>query len=613
MGVDGIRPSAQPPAISTTQPAKGATAANAVAKVAANGTKAAGVATKSPWLDTFVRTTKNFFSRFQQAPANGAKLQAANAEPPKTFTQNGAKPLSSNPAPGSPEEAAELIERQRFGIGDTAATQSNLFAQHLTAHKNDAQWLQGYFQALGTEKSAELLSGVVRPEHYRDWDPKVVNQHVDGTRAALATLHQSGLLNQGDMDALMSHWAKGDNTSGLAQLFGNGSVPQSLRNEFFSSAVRASQDTALSAGERNDVAAAGAYVLAATSTDNQVVQLRDLQATGGNKLSDFISRAMSSDENVPTLLNSAFNERNPSTGQFHHPIEMRYDGMARVLSSLSYAQATNRHPLQGPAPFTQAELSKVKQEAFIAAANGMHANARTWDDNTRLKDGLSRIFRQEFDNLWKGNLAGNNASLSNGPLQGALESFFQHGLFTGPSGSERDLTSQFLADKMRGWVDDIRTLSDTDFQAKYGVDKTQLSKIAGETLGHVSNGMEKAIDAAKGRKAEQEAVIKTAVDFAFALLPAGGPVKGLLGETGVKVLDSLFGKIDGDLRDKLKEMTTDQAKKALVDELPGFNFDAPLAKLANDLADIIPESNSRNYLSAFQSSFSFIDREYAPK
>lgn len=630
MGVEGIRPSGQPPTLPANAVAAAAGAALGAGKVAGPGaaTKAAAsTSAKTPWVDHFVRRTKNFFVRFQQNPPGGPTLQAANAGPAKTFTQEGPKALSATPASGSPEEAAELVQRQQNGFGDTGAVQANLFTQHLSEHKDDARWLQGYFQALGTDKSAELLSGAVKPENYRDWDPRDVNARIDGTRAALTTLYQAGKLTQGDMDNLMSHWTGdvdsqafrglvgGGNrvNSGLAQLFAGGAVPEGLKNEFFQSAVGASQNSELAAEERNDVAAAGAYVLSSTSMDNQVVQLRDLQASGKDKIGDFVSRAMSGEKTVPTLLNSAFNDRDPSTGNFRHPIEERYDGMARVLFNLGYADTGLRDPFQGAAPFSQAELSKVRQEAFVSAAKAMHAHAGTWDDNTLLKDGLSRIFRQEFDNLWKGNLAGNSASLANGTVQEAFESFFQHVLFTQPGGAQRDMTSQFLADKMRGWVDDIRTLSDTDFQAKYGLDKTQLSKIAGETLGHLSNGMEKAVDSAKDRKAAQEAVIKTAVDLAFSMLPPGGPLKGVLGETGVKALDALFGKIDGDLRDRLKTATIDQAKSILSKELPGFNFDAPLAKLANDLSDVIPETNDRNYLSAFQSAFSFIDRDYAPK
>jgi hypothetical protein len=135
-------------------------------------------------------------------------------------------------------------------------------------------------------------------------------------------------------------------------------------------------------------------------------------------------------------------------------------------------------------------------------------------------------------------------------------------------------------------------------------------------LGHVSNGMERALDAAKDKQAAQEAVLKTGFDLALSLLPAGGPIKAVagkaLGEIGVKALESFFGKLDGELRKRLEGATFEEAKRILLEEAPGFVADAPLKGLADELMDVIPESNARNYLTAFQASFTDIDRDYEP-
>jgi hypothetical protein len=574
-----------------------------------------------------------------QANGTAGAGKAGASDPPATFGKTEpAIPPDTNPSFGpdaTPEEAAAYVLHvdQATGLGGPSQG-FNLYAQAVADHQDDAAWLQSFHRALGSEKSAELISKAVDPTNYRDWDPDLVLEHVDAVRASLVTMHEAGALNQADMDQLMAHWTGngegqvwrgalfGGNrfNSGLAQLFRE--LPASavgLKNLFFDSAVAASQNTELSGEMRNDVAAAAAFVLAGTDMDNQVVQLGELQAQGANRLGDFVTRAMASEKTVPTLLNSARNDRDISTGQFHHEIEERYDGIASIANALAYADLSLRDAHNRRAPYTQGQLSTIRQEFFVAAANGMEAHAGTWDDNVRLKDGLSVIFQNELDNLWQGNLAPNGASLANDTIQSALESFYEHALFTGPSGSQRDRTSAFLADKLRGWMDDVRdpALSDAAFEAKYGgLDRTQVSKIAGEMLGHVSNGMERALDGAKDKQAAQEAVLKTGFDLALSLLPAGGPIKlatrGALGELGVKALESFFGEIDGNLRSRLEDATFDEAKRILLDEAPDFVADAPLANLAEDLMDVIPESNARNYLTAFQASFTAIDRKYEP-
>ncbi|MFN7961352.1 MAG: hypothetical protein U0002_08785 [Thermoanaerobaculia bacterium] len=586
-------------------------------------------------VDVFERPAANSQPNVFLAQANRAGQVYGPPAPPKTFGTEGTTiPKGTGTGSGpqaKPEEAAAFVkhldEVGSFGGGPSPA--ANLFAQQLAAHKGDADWTQKFYQSLGADLSAKMINQSVDPSYYRDWKPETVNQQIDAVRGSLTTLYQAGKLNQADMDRLMNHWTHDSDSQvwngifdggyrvnpGLAQLFRD--VPytaEGLKNEFFDSAVKASQDTKLGQEERNDAAAAAAWVLSGTSADNQVVQLRTLQQQNG--LGDFVTRAMSGEKNVPTLLNSAQNPIDPKTGRPSRPIEERYDGMARIAFNLAYSDVSLRDAFNRAAPFTQGELSKIRQEVFVSASTAMEAHPRTWDDNTLLKDGLSQIFQSEFDNLWQGNLAGNQASLKNKTIQEGLESFFEHALFTGPSGNLRDSTSRFLADKLRGWIDDIRNpnLSDAQFKAKYGVDQTQLAKIAGEILGHVSNGMERAIDGATDKQKAKEAILKTGFDLALSLLPAGGPIKALgggkIGEIGVKALDSFVSKLDGDLRKQLETAGYEEAKKLLVEKLPDFVNDQALKQLADDLMDVIPESNARNYLSAFQSSFTDIDRKY---
>ena len=89
-------------------------------------------------------------------------------------------------------------------------------------------------------------------------------------------------------------------------------------------------------------------------------------------------------------------------------------------------------------------------------------------------------------------------------------------------------------------------MSKEDFSKKYGMDRTQLTHILGETMGFVNNGMQTAVKNAKDRKAANEAGLKWVMDLGFSLLPGGGIPKKLLGiegaETISKIVEGVHGK-----------------------------------------------------------------------
>ena len=637
MAIEGAGGTAQgtyepPPVDNTPDPVNTPTATPT-----ANATQAPGTATEAPGtqgtqdsgssgtsnstntpapvtVDTYQPVSEDQ-SYFQQIAlgTNGALAQGA-ATTPRTFTSEGPN-VPSDVAPDSPEAAAQYVANLHGITGETAAIQSNVFAQQLIANADDAQWVQDFYSALGTEKAAELISQAGNSTNYNGWSAEEITRHTDAVGESLATLYDNGMLNQADMDRLMQSWTTDSDSMSFRGLVGGGNhfnagigqivagtSNDGLKNLYFNSAQSASQNADLPAEVRNDVAASGAYVLSRSSSDNQVTQLNNLREQG--TLSDFVSRAMAGESQIPTLTNGARDD-SLYTGEPRPEIWEANDGIARLSGTLAWADV--RDGWQGAPPVNNGDLSATRQEFFLSAAKGMDTNPQSWDGNTMLKDGLSVIFRKEFDNLIFNNLAGNNASLANGTVQESFEDFFEHALFTGPEGYQRDATSEFIADRVGGWMDDVSNLFDAAFQQKYGVDKTQLSKVAGEVLAHVSNGMENAIASAKDKQAAQEAVVKSMVDFGFALLPAGGPIKGVLGASGVAVLDRVFGHIDGQIRSQLKDATTDQAKAILAENLPDFNADAVLRDFPQELNDTIPESNSRNYLSAFQSSYNTID------
>jgi len=539
-------------------------------------------------------------------------IPAQQTPVPATFVDDG--PAGTpDPAEGSPEAAAQQVANFNDLATDDAIGQTNLFAQQLIEHEGDVAWIQSFYSELGGDKSAELISQTASPESYTDWPIATAQEHTQAVAQSLDTLYEAGALNEADIAALVQDWATDADTQVNGRDFNTGVgqiIAQSGNEELQTAYALAAIDTAantpgLSTDMQADLNGSAAFVLAGTSADNQVLQLDALRDSG--QLEAFIQGALAADTEIPAITVQTHDEA-AFTGGPAEPLSVANDGVATLALNLAHADV--RDPISGPLPISNDDLSNLRQEFFVTTSTAAEAQGDTWRESTGLKDGLSVIFEKEFDNLIFDNLAENNASLKNGTVQESFEAFFEFALFTTPAGSRRDTTSAFLADTVGGWIGDIQGLSDTDFAATYGIDKTQLSKIAGEVLAHVSNGMESAIATAKDRRATHEAILKTMTDMAFALIPGGGPLKSLAGEltaAGAESVGRMIKVADGQVRGAIDGMVKSEVKEALLEELPELNPDAVLESFPQELNDIIPDSNNRNYLTAFQASYNTID------
>lgn len=558
--------------------------------------------------------------------------------------------LSADVTPNSgpdatPEEAAAQVENVRqFSTGNADASATSQFMAFVRDHQNDPAWLQSYFRALGAEQTAHLLNNVANPSRYNDLSAEYANGEIAAIRDALEGMYSSGELTDADIARLVEHWAteRGDLNTGLPQLFAGleGSGAEGMQNAFFRAAAELSLagDGAvengrftfseeaigrLSDGDRQSLAAAAAYVLGDTRTENQVSQLIALQTDGGDAALDrFITQAMAQPTRVAgfdAYTSDAEQERMldptlPPPGQ-----DVEYDGVAQIVQSLSWDSTYRGGPDRylPPAPYTFGELQAVRDQVFYSAANGLDANPGEWEENTTLKDGLARIFMADFDRMVETSVTSNGARLDDeSPFPEALENFTQHVLFTEPSGTARDRASEFLIDRLSTTITDINTLSDAEFQQQYGRDQTQQAHLTGEILGHVSNGMEQAIQQAADKRAAQRQGLEFGINLAWALgqdglklLPGGNVLSAILPDQITS--SQAYGVLKGELESMIKDGLVDQAADTLLEEFPDFHPDETLSGLSRELSEEVRAENGADYLSSFLSSYNNTNAEPA--
>lgn len=539
------------------------------------------------------------------------------------------------------EAAAQTANAAQFSSGDGEAVGTSQFMHFVREHQDDPQWLQDYFAALGAETTAQYLGNVADPGRYGGLSAGHAGKEIQAARTALQNLYASGAINDADIARMVEHWAmeRGDLNTGIAQLFGGleGSRAQDMQNAFFRATTelalagselanrefRFSDDAIgrLSDGDRESLAAAGAFVLAETGTENQVSRMIDLQGDGGRDAIDrFISLAMDNPTRVAAFDSfthdaEAERLRDPdSRGPAGQDVE--YDGVAQLVNSLSYDSTYRGGPDAAlpPPPYSHAALRSVRDEVFYAASNGLDGNRAQWQDNTALKEGLSRILRSDFDHMVADATTANGARLDDEhPFPEALENFAQNVLFTDPTGHSRDATSQFLVDRLGTMVNDINTLDDAAFAGKYdGSNQAQVAHLAGSILGHIDNGMEQAIAVSSDKHASRQKGLEFGLDLAWALgqdglklLPGGNVVSAVLPDsvTGSET----WGAIKGEVESLMRKGLADQAAGLLLEKFPDLHADSALTGLAQELSEVISVGNERDYLSALLSSYRDVD------
>jgi hypothetical protein len=451
--------------------------------------------------------------------------------------------------------------------------QANLFVQGLQPHIHDAAWLQDFYETLGAERTATLVNAALHHGSYQDWPPETAWEHARVAVTSLGALHASGQLNAADMDVLMNQWAelgpRDTLNTGIALAVGElGPEHEALQTTFASSAIDLALSEDLGSDTANALAAAGAWALASTSPDNQLVVLRGIQERG--QLPTFIERATQGATEVPTLLNMTQGTYDPVQGRWNHEITTRYDGVGRLVFNLSFA--TVRDSFQGPSPLSTDEIRLLRAGAFAEAVKVLgDGREGAWRHSTALKDGLARIFVEDSDVLTGTLLSENMATYRQADRDALLEGmqgFFENTLFSPPLGHQSERLTAFLADRLGTMAGEIRSvdsggLTDAEVAARYGdgVDRVDLTHQTGLLTGSLLGGLRQA-DVRIAANADAAAnALKLVFDIGLSFVPGGSTLSGL-GEAALgKVLDGLTDEA----LDQVKDLTVEEARQRLIE------------------------------------------------
>ena len=550
-----------------------------------------------------------------------ADAQQPNPDAPRTFVNNGSniprdtEPQSPSPD-ATPEGAAAFIDFYRMGANYPGA-EGFMFMRELMEHQNDPQWIQGYFKALGGDRTADLLNKALSYETFQSWtDRGDINEFVGVLRNSFAALDDAGLLNQADINNLVGRFASSGkfNPQVAIELFGKlDAKHENLKSMFFQAAARQAADPKTKEGVAKDLAAAATHVLGATTSDNQVLQLNLLRQEGG--LDQFVKRAMAGERNVSTLESMAAYYDSPGTDN-RAKNEAEYGRVESLLYSLAYNDVRDGWDHR-PVSVTGDDLHKLRTDFFNAAAQSL-TDSKTQDNfrgNVMFKDGMSAVFMTEYDNIVKSGLGPNGAGFDTLKFQPGLEKFFQQALFTPPLGYSSASLANFLSAKVS---ETGAALMDTspDAEAKWraahgGQSRMDAAAVAGGLLGMLTNGLKSSLDQMKKDAEAKAQAVKLVLDIAFGFIPGIGSKLGSgAAETFLK---NIIGPVEGKIKDELKNGAVDKAKELIMnqykDQLRDLKPEEMVLALFNSLNQTIPNGDNRgeqNFRAEFTSSYSTI-------
>jgi hypothetical protein len=541
---------------------------------------------------------------------------------PATFDQNGPNIGSAEPRAdfthATPQEAAAYVKfyAQASLSLDPEQAKTDMFTRILMEHKGDAKWIQGYFKAFGADESSKLISQAFSPGQYSTyggaWPKSDIDTRQNVVRDALTTLANAGMLNQADMNKLVSEWSSNGNFNPniATDLFGKMSYQnQAVKNMFFTAA--ANQALHDPNHVSNDLAAAATTVLATTDSDNEVQQLEALRTKfGSDAFKNFIKGSMSADKMV-LASNGDSQETTSLFNQSPLPME-RFGNVSALLMNAAFDDT--RDSFNRNMPVAETDLKALRTDMFDAAASALTNNdvRKNFQSDTIFKDGMSQIFMEDFDNIINSGLGSNGAGFDDVTFQPALERFFQVALLTPPPGDYSSELSSFLSNKITDLASgtfDKSPQAEQQFEAKFGRTRVNGVEIAGGLLGMLTDSVRAAKDQLNADAAAQADAVKLIADIAFGFIPGIG---SKLGDSAAEIfLKNIIGPVDSKIRDSLKAGAVDQAKQyfaqQLKDQLKGLSPEAMIGALYNQLHQTIPtdgfllQSFDDGYLSAVNS------------
>lgn len=454
----------------------------------------------------------------------------------------------------TPEVAAAGLKTP-FGMGgDDSAFQVQAFTDQLAAHKDDPQWIQQYYSALGSEKAAELISLTSSPGGYSnfyvgmggsDQAAEVMLESTAIVRDSLETLRTSDKFNQSDMNSLVNALVKdGVNPNVAIEIFGKSTSPQ-LQEMFVRGAVANGNDA---------MDTSAAHVLSGMSESNQARILRSFSAD--DKLNGFIQGAMAGQQEALDLENYL------RTGTGHSTIT--FGGVEKLLANATKQENIPYAPYSYE-PYTP----QLQRDIFNAVSIGL-TNSKAFDNfekNTEFKDNLSTLFIKHRDKLLfdaQVNPQGENSGtlFAHPEFQKGLEKFFQLTLLSSPPGEKYEETAVSVFKLINDGVTalDNPALANRD-QAAFddfvknhgGIEPNQYAQMLGEVLGSVLDATGYAQESINKDEAARQKTIDLYLGLATSMIPG----------VGSKIASGITNEIFKQFVSKTGDFLTSQAKKSL--------------------------------------------------
>lgn len=551
----------------------------------------------------------------QQAPPT-----QPNANSPATFTAEGTAGTYDPGAAASiepdatPEEAAQFIlHYEQNAIGGSYPGEQQFFLQALEQHKDDPQWTQGFFRALGSEKTAELISESVTSGVHQYNSPEEIEQRVGAMRDAIANLAsaQPPLFTQADMDMLVEKMVKapGDMHALIAmEVFGKMDYSQeNVKNMFFDSASRLALSGKFSESETEQLAAAACHVLSNTSANNQAEKLNAIRTGGEGNLTKLIESAMKGTTEYPPLASQV------NSIQRYQPVENEpYGRVDALLFNMAYS---GYHDAHSPGPSVSSDdLAATRVEMFNAASQTLAEDGvlENYKDSTLMKDGLSEIFMRDFDAVINSSIGINGASLTT-PAQNGLSQFFEYALFTTEPGYQQKPLMNFLSDKFKEigqGLQDTSPGAEARFQEQFGRSRADAAAIMGGLLGTMTIGLRDHLNQIKDDAAARGEMIGFIFDLTVGNIPGIGG-KLTEGATGIaaKLLGSIADDVQSEVLDNLKEGAVDAAKEAFINAHKDGDPQKLLMGLFEGLNTTIPNGDGPGegaFLDDFQGAYNTV-------
>ena len=575
----------------------------------------------------------NFFKTKLDIKLPGDKLPTQSGNLISALFDNGSvlksdkneQPVYQYDSKMSGKDAAKAILSQENNIGslsDPRETQPQFYINALKDHKNDPQWTAEFYKSLGPEKTAQLIDQTLTPGTFQYSKPEDVRQSLANIRDSLSGMSTTKppLFEQKDMDALVKGFVKDSHGQGIydlvaVEIFGKMDYKsESLKTMFFKSASQTALSGELGDRQSKALAAAAAHVLSQTSANNQAEQLSALrgQTPAGSisDLSKFITLAMHGPTGTPSL-ESRLGTLLQYPGEHGSAVSEPYGKVDSLIFNAAYSGYSD--PFAPGPNLSSDQMKAFRTELFQAATTNLTDGSveGNYKNSTFLKDGLSEIYMQDFNSIYKSGL-GENGSGLNSTLSKGLAEFFKFTVFTNSPGNLQKSLMNFVKTQVQSMAQALNSNdpgAEKAFQEKFGgLTRLDGAALLGNLLGTMKLGLNAHIsEINKNAEAKKEA-LGFLFDITVGLIPgAGGKLTKEATNTAYKLLGQIADKSQAKIMSSIKSGALDKAKEYFLEANSDKNPIDLLDNLKEGVNMSLPDGDNGTgiYHQTFQSSYNY--------